>query len=90
MATTKITITLEDEQLESIRSLVAAGRADTVSGFVKHAVGVALRDVEGWKEMLEQALQETGGPLTVKERAWADGILDASSRKKQPKRGEAA
>jgi len=75
MATTKITITLEDGQVREIRELVASGEAANISAFVKHAVGVALSDAAGWKEMLQDALQQTGGPLTKKERAWADAIL---------------
>ena len=75
MATTKVTITLEDEQLAAIRDLVAGGKADSVSGFVKHAVDVSLADVAGWGALLGVALEQTGGPLTTKERAWADGIL---------------
>ena len=39
MATTKITITLQDDQLHEIRALVAAGEAANTSAFVKHAVG---------------------------------------------------
>src|ERR1700722_6404933 len=69
MATTKITITLHDDQVKEIRSLVAASQAASVSAFVQHAVGVALSDAAGWKEMLADALQQTGGPLTKKERA---------------------
>lgn len=65
MPTTKITITLPDDQVEGIRGLVAAGQAASVSAFVKHAVGVALFDAAGWREMLEEALRQTGGPLTV-------------------------
>jgi Arc/MetJ-type ribon-helix-helix transcriptional regulator len=75
MATTKITITLEEDQVKEIRDLVAAGQAGSVSGFVKHAVKVALADAAGWKEMLDEALERTGGPLTKKERDWADAIL---------------
>ncbi len=82
MATTKITITLPDEQVEQIRALVAAGAAASVSAFVKHAVGVALFDAAGWREMLDEALRQTGGALTKKERAWADEILSPSRRKK--------
>ncbi len=80
MATTRITITLADDQLEEIRALVAAGQAATTSAFVKHAVGVALSDAAGWREMLNEALHQTGGPLTGKERAWADAILAPGSR----------
>ena len=80
MATTKITITLQDEQVHEIRALVAAGEAANVSAFVKHAVGVALSDAAGWQEMLKDALRQTGGPLTAKERTWADAILTPRHR----------
>jgi len=90
MATSKITITLHDDQVKEIRSLVAAGQAASVSAFVQHAVGVALSDAAGWKEMLEDALQQTGGPLTKKERAWADALLSAQRQKRGGKKGKAA
>ena len=76
MATQKITITLGEEQVDEVKALVSAGAATSVSGFVQHAVCVALDDVSGWAVMLETALEETGGPLTSDERAWADGVLD--------------
>src|SRR5579864_5680697 len=66
MATTKVTVTLDDEQLEAVRKLVQSGGAESVSGFVQHAVGIALNDVEGWSAMLGLALDRTGGPLTKK------------------------
>lgn len=80
MATTKVTITLDDDQLEAVRKLVASGKAGSVSGFVQHAVSVSLADVAGWGAMLGLALKATGGPLTPKERAWADFVL-RSARK---------
>ncbi len=90
MATTKITITVDNDQLQEIRELVTQGKASSVSAFVKHAVGVALHDVAGWKEMLEGALRETGGPLTKKERAWADALLSPRRRKSNSKRKKVA
>jgi len=75
MATAKVTITLDVGELKKIRDLVAAGKATSVSGFVQHAVGVALQDVAGWNVLLADALAQTGGPLTEQERAWADGVL---------------
>jgi Arc/MetJ-type ribon-helix-helix transcriptional regulator len=90
MATRKITITLGDDQIHEIRALVAAGKAPNVSAFVQHAVGVALSDAAGWKEMLEEALHQTGGPLTAKERAWADTLLSTRDEKKRVKKGKAA
>jgi len=41
---------------EEIRQLVSHGKASSVSAFVKHAVGIALHDAAGWKDMLEGAL----------------------------------
>lgn len=90
MATTKITITLPTEQFEEVRALVTAGEAASVSGFVQHAVAVVLRDAAGWREMLDDALQQTGGPLTKKERAWADGFLVSKVQKKSSRRRRAA
>lgn len=77
MATKKLTITLAAKDLEAIRKLVAKKEATSVSGFVQHAVRVALHDVAGWGAMLAEGLAQTGGPLTARERAWADEILDA-------------
>ena len=90
MATRRITITLPDEQLTEIRALVTAGQAASTSAFVQHAVRVALSDAAGWKEMLEDALQQTGGPLTKKERAWADRFLSAGADKTRVRKGKAA
>ena len=90
MATTKVTITLDDDQLEEVRGLVAARRASSVSGFVKHAVGIALHDAAGLKEMLDEALRQTGGPLTKRERSWADTRLSPRPRKSRPRRKKAA
>ena len=86
MASTKVTVTLEDEQLEAVRKLVASGAARSVSGFLQHAVAVALSDVAGWGAMLGQALEQTGGPLTRKERAWADGVLRPRSAPRRRRR----
>jgi Arc/MetJ-type ribon-helix-helix transcriptional regulator len=85
MATVKVTVTLEKDQLDAIHEIVSSGKAGSVSAFVKHGVNVALADVAGWGAMLAQALQQTGGPLTRRERAWADGIL-----RQRPKRGRRA
>lgn len=84
MATRKVTITLDETQLARIQALVRAGSAASVSGFVQHAVTVALDDVAGWGAMLAEALRETGGPLSEEERAWADGVLGVTIRSGRP------
>jgi hypothetical protein len=75
MATRKVTVTVDERSLAAIRDVVAAGKAASVSGFVQHAIEVALDDEAGWGAMLAQALEATGGALTDDERAWADSIL---------------
>lgn len=75
MATKKVTVTLDETQLDRIRGLVQAGSAPSISGFVQHSVEVALDDVAGWGALLAEALRQTGGTLSDDERAWADGIL---------------
>lgn len=79
MASVKVTITLPEEQAAQVRQLVAAGQADSVSGFVQRAVGVALDDVAGWQRTLDEALAESGGPLNDDERRWADEVLGRAS-----------
>jgi Arc/MetJ-type ribon-helix-helix transcriptional regulator len=86
MATTKVTVTLPNEQLARVRKLVAEGKAANVSSFVQHAVAVSLADVSGWSDMLALALQRTGGPLTAKERAWADSVLSATQSPKKKRK----
>ncbi len=81
MASKKITVTLEVQQVEQIRRLVDDGTAATISGFVQHAVAVALDDVAGWGAMLAQALDDTGGPLSADEEAWADEVLGVKKRR---------
>ena len=90
MATTKITVTLPDEQLAEVRALVEAGKAENVSAFVKHAVRIALDDAAGWREMLADALNRTGGSLKKTERAWADSILSGGPRRESARRRRAA
>jgi Arc/MetJ-type ribon-helix-helix transcriptional regulator len=80
MASKKVTITLDEAQLDRIRALVQAKNASSVSGFIQHAVTVALDDVAGWGAMLAAALRDTGGALSDDERAWADEVLGVSTR----------
>ena len=85
MATKKVTVTLAEEQVDRIHGLVETGSAPSVSGFVQHAVAVALDDVAGWGAMLAEALRETGGSITDDERAWADDVLGVNkTHRKRP------
>jgi Arc/MetJ-type ribon-helix-helix transcriptional regulator len=75
MASKKVTITIDQGQFDRVRALVDAGTAPSVSGFVQHAVAVALDDIAGWGALLAEALKETGGALSDEERTWADETL---------------
>jgi Arc/MetJ-type ribon-helix-helix transcriptional regulator len=86
MATTKITITLPDRQLEEIRKRVAAQDSPSVSGFIQEAVQKSLDNAPEFRAMVEQALKETGGPLTPKERVWARKMLSARKRGARPRK----
>jgi Arc/MetJ-type ribon-helix-helix transcriptional regulator len=77
MATTKITITLPDRQLEEIRKRVADQDAPTLSGFIQQAVQKSLENAPEFRAMVKEAIEETGGPLKPKERAWARRMLSA-------------
>jgi Arc/MetJ-type ribon-helix-helix transcriptional regulator len=82
MATKKVTVTLGAEQLDRIHTLVGSGAAPSVSGFVQHAVGVALDDIAGWGAVLADALEATGGELSAEERRWADEALGNKRHRK--------
>ena len=81
MAAVKTTITLQEDDLKQIRELVASGKAPSISGFIQHAVTVALHDVAGWGAILSGALEQTGGPLTKSERTWADSVLGGAAER---------
>jgi Arc/MetJ-type ribon-helix-helix transcriptional regulator len=80
MASVKVTVTVPEQQLRAMRDLVALGQAASVSGFVQHAIDVALDDVAGWQQTLDEALTASGGPLSVEERTWADQVLTSAAR----------
>jgi Arc/MetJ-type ribon-helix-helix transcriptional regulator len=84
MAMKKVTVTLSELQVNRIRDLVETGKAPSISGFVQHAVGVAIDDVAGWGAMLAKALSESGGPLSAEEKAWADEMLGIPERSTRP------
>lgn len=73
--TQKVTITLPVATVDRVRRLVEADQAPSISGFVQHAVAVALDDAAGWGAALSEALASTGGELSAQERAWADSVL---------------
>ena len=86
MATTKITITLPDGQLQEIRQRVAAQESSSISGFIQAAVQKSLDNAAEFRAMVDDALQQTGGPLTPKEREWAKKMLSPRKRGSKPRK----
>lgn len=80
MATTKITITLPDNQVEEIRRRVAAKESGNMSGFIQQAVQKSLENAAEFRAMVDQALLPSGGRLTPKERGWARRMLSPRKR----------
>lgn len=78
MATREVTISMTRGQLGRIEEIVATGQAASISGFVQAAVRTALDDAAAWGALLAQALEESGGPLSPDEQAWADAVLTGS------------
>ena len=79
MATRKVTITLDEQDIVTVKEMVTSGRVASVSAFVQHAVQVALADAEIWNATFEEWLAATGGPITDEERAIADAVMDLSN-----------
>ncbi|MBL8228842.1 MAG: hypothetical protein JNL98_10210 [Bryobacterales bacterium] len=91
MATVKITITLQQEQIEEIRRRVSIHESASVSGFIQRAVQRTLLNSSEFSAMVDQGLMESGGPLTPKERAWAKKALSPQKRRtRKPTPGKAA
>jgi len=86
MATTKITITLPNRQLEEIRQRVAAQESPTISGFIQQAVQKSLENAAAFRTMIDDGLDATGGPPKPKERAWARRMLRARKRGAKPRK----
>lgn len=71
--TTKIAITLPDEQVRRARQAVAEGRAPSVSAYIAEALGRRTADEE-LAEMLDEMKAEYGEP-SAEDYAWADRVL---------------
>jgi Arc/MetJ-type ribon-helix-helix transcriptional regulator len=81
MAAAKITITLPDLQVREIRKRVSSRESPSVSGFIQQAVQKSLDNAAEFRAVVEKALNETGGPPTRRERAWARRMLSVRKRK---------
>lgn len=74
MTSAKIAISLPKAVLASARAAVKRGEAPSLSAYVSRLIEEKTSEADLMK-MLEEMLEETGGPLTPAEIAWADGVL---------------
>ena len=74
MTKAKIAVSLPEEVVAHVRRAVAAGQAESVSAYVAEAL-VEKAQRAGLDAILDQMLEETGGPLTDEEIEWADRVL---------------
>jgi len=74
MATRKITITVEQQDLARIREMVQTGTVTSVSGFVQQAVTQSLDADRLLNDYLAAAIA-VDGPLTTSEVAWLDDLF---------------
>lgn len=74
MTRSKIAVSLPSWLVERARQAVDEGRATSVSAYVAEALEEKA-DLDDLAALLDEMLAETGGPLTARERAWADQVL---------------
>jgi hypothetical protein len=73
MTTTKIAITLPEEQLEKVHGAIRAGRADSVSGYISQVLEEQHRH-ESLQELVRDLIAQHGKP-TREEVQWAKRAL---------------
>ncbi len=70
-AKAKVAVTLPGALLETVKAAVAAGHARNVSAYVAEALEEKAK-IDALDDLLDEMLEETGGPLTEAERAEID------------------
>jgi hypothetical protein len=73
MTTTKIAITLPEEQLARVNRAVRAGRADSVSGYITRVLVEQERE-ESLRTLVRDLIAQHGEP-TQQEKMWAKRVL---------------
>jgi antitoxin ParD1/3/4 len=79
MTVAKIAISLPEPLLAHARKQVVRGRAASVSAYVARAVAAQVENDE-LGAMLDEMLERAGGPVSARERAWADRALGVAKR----------
>ena len=72
----KIAISLREDLVARIRARVERGDAESVSGYIQHAIEDQMRAEVEFDEMIAESLEESGGPPTDEELAWAARVFE--------------
>lgn len=75
----RVTVTIDPDVLDQIKSSVASGPLRSVSAYVEFAVKNQLREDDNYEAMLVEMFEATGGPPTDEERAEARRILGGAA-----------
>jgi Arc/MetJ-type ribon-helix-helix transcriptional regulator len=75
MTKAKVTMTMDKDLLARVKQAIDSGRAPSVSAYIEKAVEHWLIEEESAEELVDDMLEESGGPITADERVWADRIL---------------
>jgi len=72
---TRLAVSISTTLVEKMKAVVFGGRARSVSAYVEHAVAAQLAAEADFDGLIEQALEESGGPPTQAERMRARKTL---------------
>jgi Arc/MetJ-type ribon-helix-helix transcriptional regulator len=78
MTSAKVAISLPKEVLARARAAVRRGEAASLSAYVSKAIEEKTTDDDLMK-MLDEMLEESGGPATPAERRWLDRVFERKS-----------
>lgn len=75
MTKAKIAVTIDEDLVTMARRAVESGRARSLSAYIEEALAAWVAH-DDFDALLDLMLEETGGPLTEEEIAWADQALN--------------
>jgi antitoxin ParD1/3/4 len=75
----KFAISLPSRAAESVRRAVKQGRAPSVSAYIAAAVEEKTTK-EDFLRLLDERLEQNGGPMTAAESRWADRVLASGDK----------